>query len=90
MNNERTRALIHKVASLNPDAGEIGPGMLKTIVHEARVSVAQSRTNLEHVKAQLTFSDTVEDEAEVSERRRDGRWYVNHAAYSEAVRICAG
>jgi hypothetical protein len=32
----RTEALINKIANLNPDAGEIGPGMLAHIVYEAR------------------------------------------------------
>ena len=33
---------LQRVASLNPDAGEIGAGMLKTIVHEARSAIAKA------------------------------------------------
>lgn len=35
-------ALAEKVASLNPEAGEIGEGMLRTIINMARESVAKA------------------------------------------------
>lgn len=37
----RLEKLIDTIARLNPDAGEIGPGMLANIVQEARAIQAQ-------------------------------------------------
>lgn len=34
---QRTRDLLGRIAALNPNAGEIGPGMLQYIVNEARL-----------------------------------------------------
>ena len=34
---------LDRVANLNPDAGEIGEGMLKTIVSEARAAIAKAK-----------------------------------------------
>jgi len=39
------RALIH-VARLNSKAGEIGPGMLNTIIEEARSALSDAKINL--------------------------------------------
>lgn len=51
------RKALERVARLNPDAGEIGAGMLRTIVEEAQHALAEKPTRWAQIDPQLIANE---------------------------------